>query len=161
MSRLQQLFIAITFLGPIALWLLSRRVRSPRLARGISTTIAALLIAAYGTALVLKWRGDGLDIDGTLPMQLCDWAAGATILALAWRHQTAFELAYFWGLAGTSQALFTPAVDLTADLPSVPGGGRLTLRAVAVRFCWLKNRNEPEVTHRSRLAATAIQPSQL
>ena len=28
--------------------------------------VMAILIAAYGTALVLKWRGEGLDIDGTL-----------------------------------------------------------------------------------------------
>lgn len=112
MSRLQQIFIAITFAGPVLLWLLSRRIRSAKFARGISTIIVALIVFAYGTALALKWRGEGLDIEGTLPMQLCDWAAFATVLALATRHQAAFELAYFWGLSGTIQALFTPAVTI-------------------------------------------------
>ncbi len=116
MSRLQQLFIAITFAGPVLLWLLSRKVRSQKLARGVSTAIASVLVAAYAAALILKWIGEGLDIDGTLPMQLCDWAAFVTILALASRNQAAFELAYFWGLSGTSQALFTPAVDIDGSL---------------------------------------------
>jgi hypothetical integral membrane protein (TIGR02206 family) len=64
-------------------------------------------------------------------MQLCDWAAMATIVALVWRKPMAFELAYFWGIAGTMQALFTPAVEITMDLrtwcffilhSTIPGG---------------------------------------
>ena len=43
-------------------------------------------------------------------MQLCDWALFATSAALWWRWRAGFDVAYFWGLAGTAQALFTPAV---------------------------------------------------
>jgi hypothetical integral membrane protein (TIGR02206 family) len=112
MTALQHTFVAITFLGPPLLWLVSRRVESPRFARGISLGIAAALVAAYVTAIVLKWRGEGLDFETALPLQLCDWAAFVTLLALTQRRQVPFELAYFWGLAGTVQALFTPAVSL-------------------------------------------------
>jgi hypothetical integral membrane protein (TIGR02206 family) len=45
-----------------------------------------------------------------LPMQLCDWALAAVVVALLRRSQICFELAYFWGLCGTLQALFTPAI---------------------------------------------------
>ena len=36
---------------------------------------------------------------------------------MLWRHRTAYELAYFWGLSGTLQALLTP--DLAEDFPSL------------------------------------------
>ena len=39
----------------------------------------------------------------------------AVSAALWWRWRPGFDLAYFWGLAGTLQALFTPAVG--SDLP--------------------------------------------
>ncbi len=47
-------------------------------------------------------------------MQLCDWALFACAAALLFRSQAAFDLAYFWGIGGTLQALFTPAIG--ADL---------------------------------------------
>jgi hypothetical integral membrane protein (TIGR02206 family) len=112
MTTLQHTFVAITFLGPPLLWAVSRRVESRRFAQGISLGIAGALVAAYATAVTLKWRNEGLDFETALPMHLCDWAALVTLLALTRRRQVPFELAYFWGLAGTVQALFTPAVSL-------------------------------------------------
>ncbi len=52
-----------------------------------------------------------------LPFQLCDWVILACVAALLWRRQLAYELAYFWGLSGTLQALLTP--DLAEDFPSL------------------------------------------
>jgi hypothetical integral membrane protein (TIGR02206 family) len=43
-------------------------------------------------------------------MQLCDWALFLIAAALWWHWRLGFEIAYFWGLAGTIQALFTPAI---------------------------------------------------
>ena len=111
MSALQIAFIAFTFLAPPLLWLLSRRIRSPRLVNGIALTFAIMLAGAYALALALKLYVDAtFHFDETLPMQLCDWAAVVTLLALIRRSPLAFELAYCWGLAGTIQALFTPAI---------------------------------------------------
>jgi hypothetical integral membrane protein (TIGR02206 family) len=116
MSSLQLAFIAFTFLAPPLLWLFSRRIRSPRLANAICWTFAVLLIAAYAGAFFLKWSADGaIHLDEMLPMQLCDWAAVVTCLALLRKSPPAFELAYCWGLAGTAQALFTPAIEITFD----------------------------------------------
>jgi hypothetical integral membrane protein (TIGR02206 family) len=114
MSSLQLAFIAFTFLAPPLLWLTSRRVRSPRLANGICWAFAVMLVAAYAGAFFLKWSADGfIHFDEMLPMQLCDWAALVTCLALLRKSPVAFELAYCWGLAGTAQALFTPAIEIT------------------------------------------------
>ena len=109
-------FIAFTFLGPALLWLLSRKVQSPRVARGVSLSFASVLLTAYLLHLGRLWNEELFLPKYTLPLQLCDWAAFATLLALIRRTPMAFELAYFWGIAGTMQALFTPAADLGNDL---------------------------------------------
>jgi hypothetical integral membrane protein (TIGR02206 family) len=131
MSSMQVGFIAFTFLAPVGLWLLSKKVQSPRLARGISLAFAAVLIIAYLLNLVWLAQNAMFSLRYMLPMQLCDWAAAAAVVALVTRKPMAFELAYFWGIAGTMQALFTPAVDLDMDLRTwcffiihsvIPGG---------------------------------------
>ena len=61
--------------------------------------------------VVMKAVSGTLTAREALPMQLCDWALIAVVGALLWRSQTCFELGYFWGLCGTLQALFTPAIS--------------------------------------------------
>ncbi len=52
-----------------------------------------------------------------LPMQLCDWAAFLVVYVLFSGDRRFFEPAYFWGMGGTFQALFTPDVKL--DFPDI------------------------------------------
>ena len=54
----------------------------------------------------------------SLPLQLCDVAIFVAAAALWTRWPLAVEVTYFWGLAGTIQALFTP--DLPQHFPSYP-----------------------------------------
>jgi hypothetical integral membrane protein (TIGR02206 family) len=54
----------------------------------------------------------------SLPLQLCDVAVFIAAAALWTRNQTLVEVTYFWGLAGTVQALITP--DLPQHFPSYP-----------------------------------------
>jgi Integral membrane protein (intg_mem_TP0381) len=51
-----------------------------------------------------------------LPLQLCDVVAFAAAGALWFRHPLLVELTYFWGLAGTANALISP--DLPDHFPS-------------------------------------------
>lgn len=51
-----------------------------------------------------------------LPLHLCDVAAFVAAAALWTRRPLLVELTYFWGLAGTSNSLFTP--DLADHFPS-------------------------------------------
>ena len=51
-----------------------------------------------------------------LPLQLCDVAIFVAAAALWTRRQLLVEITYFWGLAGTLQALLTP--DLAQHFPS-------------------------------------------
>ena len=50
------------------------------------------------------------------PLQLCDLALFATAWALLKPQRAVAEVAYFWGLAGSLQAVLTP--DLRAPFPS-------------------------------------------
>ena len=51
-----------------------------------------------------------------LPLQLCDLAVFGVILSLFYRVQWIWELTFFWGIAGSSQALLTP--ELRHGFPS-------------------------------------------
>jgi hypothetical integral membrane protein (TIGR02206 family) len=53
-----------------------------------------------------------------LPVQLCDVGGFVAAAALWWRKPLLVEVAYFWGLGGTLQALLTP--DLADHFPSYP-----------------------------------------
>lgn len=54
----------------------------------------------------------------SLPLQLCDVAIFVAAAALWTRRPLLVEVTYFWGLAGTIQALLTP--DLPQHFPTYP-----------------------------------------
>jgi len=111
MPPIQIAFLIFTFAGPLLLWILSRHLDSVRFAKGVCWFFAFALVAAKAGTTIAVWRKGDLTVDYALPMHLCDWALVATVIALTLRWQTSFELAYFWGIAGTAQALITPALD--------------------------------------------------
>lgn len=60
----------------------------------------------------------GSKLAQSLPLQLCDVAIFIAAAALWTRSQFLVEVTYFWGIAGTLQALLTP--DLPQRFPSYP-----------------------------------------
>jgi hypothetical integral membrane protein (TIGR02206 family) len=100
-----------------ALVILGRRHRGTPtelpLSRGFAVVFAAFLAPVEVYSLLPgQW-----DIKYSLPLQLCDLAAMATVWAL-WSHsRTAFALTYFWGLTLTSQAFLSPELN-GPDFPS-------------------------------------------
>jgi hypothetical integral membrane protein (TIGR02206 family) len=67
---------------------------------------------------VLAGGVPGSGLAQSLPLQLCDVAIFIAAAALWTRNQLLVEVTYFWGLAGTLQALLTP--DLPQHFPSYP-----------------------------------------
>jgi hypothetical integral membrane protein (TIGR02206 family) len=109
--------IAAAFVVPVALGLTARAGGSGRVARALALAFSAELI---GTWILWYWliAARGWLLPGTiLPMQLCDWAAIAALVALTGRGQRSFELAYFWAFSGTLQAILTP--DLAYGFPDL------------------------------------------
>ena len=101
--------LLLTVAVPAAMSLLTRRSERPEIARYLAAILAASLLLDY--AFTITWAvhvGKIIYWENALPMQLCDWATVASVMALIWRRQLAYELAYFWGLSGTFQAVLTP-----------------------------------------------------
>jgi hypothetical integral membrane protein (TIGR02206 family) len=105
-SHLVVIFLTISV--PFVLALAVHRTKSPRLERSIRLTIAVLLLINY-VAYVFVARNFGVDRwYKLLPLQLCDWAMIVIIVALWTGNRRWLEVAYFWGIGGTLQAILTP-----------------------------------------------------
>jgi len=111
MSWLQIASIAFAFLSPVVLWAIHRRKPHPAFERFFARCYAGLLIVVFLAGPLQRYLEGRPDIAHMLPMHLCDWALVTVVVALLWQSPVCFELAYFWGLCGTLQALFTPAID--------------------------------------------------
>jgi hypothetical integral membrane protein (TIGR02206 family) len=103
--------IALTVGFPLVFWATARGPGKEACRAAVRYTFAALLLANWIGYLVLRAREGLFTPLDLLPMQLCDWATIATIAALVTCRQWLFEPAYFWGLAGTLQAIVTPALS--------------------------------------------------
>jgi hypothetical integral membrane protein (TIGR02206 family) len=102
--------LAFIVVMPALVWWWDRQPHRRALVRHAERALALALFIAYACDLAFKWHQGILNPAHALPMQLCDWALLSIAPALWWRWQLGFDLAYFWALAGTLQALFTPEV---------------------------------------------------
>ena len=99
----------LTIVLPFVLAAFVRRTRSERIERGIVVALSAILILNYVTYLVfVRYRGGVVSWQQLLPLQLCDWGMVVVIVAMCTGRQRWFEVAYFWGIGGTVQAVLTP-----------------------------------------------------
>jgi hypothetical integral membrane protein (TIGR02206 family) len=90
----------------------ARLVGSPHavklLERSICWAISALLLINYAGYLVVSRHFGVAGWQKVLPLQLCDWAMFVIIVALWTGNRRWLEVAYFWGIGGTLQAILTP-----------------------------------------------------
>ena len=107
--------IALSFCVPVVLATFGRA--SPRLVRTIRFVLAGELIAAWVLWYWLIVARGWVSAQTLLPMDLCSWASIAAIVTLIRPNQRGFELAYFWAMTGTLQALVTP--ELFYDFPDL------------------------------------------
>lgn len=85
--------------------------------RSVRRLLALLLIGGWLGWYAMLWARGWLAPGNALPLNLCDWAQGALIIALLSRNQRAYELGYFWGLGGTLQGVITP--DVPSGFPDL------------------------------------------
>lgn len=104
--------VAVAVLLPLAV----RRL-APRAVRPVAWGLALLLVAqeCFQLALLLQRHGPSPEL---LPLHLCSMAVWLSAWMLVTAGPRLYEVTYFWGLGGTSQALLTP--DLAVGFPSVP-----------------------------------------
>lgn len=85
----------------------------------LSVLAAVLVVDEVSWWVYLAAGGvPGSVLTQSLPLQLCDVAIFVAAAALWTRRPLLVEVTYFWGLAGTIQALLTP--DLPQHFPSYP-----------------------------------------
>jgi hypothetical integral membrane protein (TIGR02206 family) len=110
MSSFQIGALVLLVICPLLVWWWDRQPHRRGMVRLAERGLAAGLLLAYTMDLTLKWQQGIFNPARALPMHLCDWALLAIAPALWWRWRPGFDVAYFWGFAGTLQALFTPEV---------------------------------------------------
>ena len=114
----QHLVTVVT--GSLILFALIAAGRRGGNSRRISTGVLAFAnLSAYPLG-VAAWMAVDVpqSLDNLVPLHLCDLAAVIAGFALLTRCRLLCALTYFWGLAGTTQALITPAI--TVAFPSPP-----------------------------------------
>ena len=110
--------MGVTLALPILLTIAVKRLHSAKVTQAICGAFAGVLLLNE----ILPW-GHRLAMVGAyefarwyLPLHVCSISVFAVAAALIFRWQTAYEIAYFWGLAGATNAVVTP--QLTADYPA-------------------------------------------
>jgi hypothetical integral membrane protein (TIGR02206 family) len=100
-------------------------VAAARLRPGPWTTTAARSLGVVLVGAEVAWwiylfatHANRAELAYALPFQLCDAAIFVSALALWLRQKLLVEVTYFWGLAGTIQAIITP--DLPQHFPTFP-----------------------------------------
>ncbi|MBS0003091.1 MAG: TIGR02206 family membrane protein [Thioalkalivibrio sp.] len=111
-SHLTTLIIiaAVAIVLPLAV----RRL-APHQAGPFAYLLASLLLGQEAVDLWRQVDAGNLSPAALLPLHLCTLAVYLTAWTLITRSYRTYEVAYFWGLGGTIQALLTP--DLTARFP--------------------------------------------
>jgi hypothetical integral membrane protein (TIGR02206 family) len=109
--------IFLTIVIPFALAALVRRGGGERMAQFIRRSIALVLVINLVAYDVYVRQVNQASWQQALPFQLCDWAMFVIIVALWTDWRRWFEVAYFWGIGGTLQAVITP--NLREGFPDV------------------------------------------
>jgi hypothetical integral membrane protein (TIGR02206 family) len=102
---------------PFLLSAFVRKSRWPRSEQIIGRLFAVLLVFNYVGFEIYLAATEGLLWQKALPFQLCDWAMIVIIVALLTGRERWLEVAYFWGIGGTLQAIITP--DLKYAFPDI------------------------------------------
>ncbi len=100
--------IFFTIAMPFVLAAVMRRTKSERAERVILAVISALLVLNYLAYLIFVRSHGVARWQDMLPLQMCDWGMVVVIVAMWRKSQRWFEVAYFWGIGGTLQAVLTP-----------------------------------------------------
>ena len=98
---------------PIVLTLVVRRLDSERTTQAICYAFAGVI--ALNEVLNWSYRlatvGVHEFVREYMPLHVCGIAVFAAVITLVSRRQTAYEIAYFWGLVGATNAVVTPQLE--------------------------------------------------
>ncbi len=99
-------------IGAIVVWIIvpfiGRKFLTTRQQFFVALLLIVLTLGQELTNDLLRWSHGVWSVAENLPLHMCGFSLFTTTYALYTKNQTAFELSYFWGLAGAVQAILTP-----------------------------------------------------
>lgn len=107
--------LAIFVIGAILLVKIGRAQRNTTAAQRFSRIFAVIVFVFPLPLVIYSLLPRQWNLAHSLPLQLCDLAWMAVVIALWTQRAWAYALTYYWGLTLTSQALLTPALQF--DFP--------------------------------------------
>jgi len=156
----------VRLLRAAAAWPEEARVR-----RVVCWGLAAVLVGCAVVEQITKAVRGEWNVRDSLPLHLCDIGLVLTVVALVdvgrtpaggripRRAQRLYEFAYFWGLGGTIQALFTPVVEHAfphwQTVRFFVAHGGIVLAVLALTF-GLRLRPQPGAVRRVWLATLTL-----
>ncbi len=110
--------IALLVIISVTLSAAVRYTHSEKVKRNLCRALVVILLGGEWFKYVYTYTQYGSDyfLHSSLPLHVCGIAVYLAAYMLITKRQAVFEVVYFWALAGTTQAIITPAV--TAGFPS-------------------------------------------
>lgn len=102
--------MAATVAVPVALSLTVRRLDSERATRVVCVVFAAVMLVNQAVYWWYRFATVGAEtfVREHLPLHVCGMTVLLSAATLLWRRRWTYELLYFWGLAGATNAMVTP-----------------------------------------------------
>lgn len=96
-----------------AMTVVARRSGSPRVTRGLCIGLAVVLLANQSVGWVYRYATEGGEVfvREHLPLHVCGMTILLSAAMLLFRRRWTFDLVYFWGLAGATNAMATPELS--------------------------------------------------
>lgn len=102
---------------PAVLSLAVRHLGSERATRAVCVSLAMVILVNQVVYWIHRYAtlGGAVFVREHLPLHVCGMTVLLSVATLLWRRRLTYELVYFWGLAGASNAMVTP--ELTEGFP--------------------------------------------
>lgn len=102
--------MAAMMVVPVALTAAVRRLDSERATRIVCVVFAAVMLVNQVVYWCYRYMTEGAEtfVREHLPLHVCGMTVLLSVATLLWRGRFTYELLYFWGLAGATNAMVTP-----------------------------------------------------
>lgn len=105
--------MSATLAVPLLLSTAVKRLQSAKATQAVSSALAGVLL--LNEILYWSYRLTKIEmhefVRSHLPLHVCGITVFAVAAALLFRYRTAYEIAYFWGLVGATNAVVTPQLE--------------------------------------------------